>query len=230
MRDAAKLLAENLVFADLGRLQPHVGFETRDQVHLDPELGDREVVQHVLGAQPEPHRSAHRDMDDRLVDEDVVAAVGVVGIDAEGIVAADQAVVDDAEFAVPSGKAEIPVPLLADGLHFERIVGHLHELGPDEQAGCQHRGDADRGQHGQPDLQLLVFGLVVGFCTGLVSIADDRVSHEQVDGDKHDTRHDQRDVDRGVDHPPVGGDRRKRPGTEEMEQKGTQYEHNQYNC
>ena len=53
---------------------------------------------------------------------------------------------------------------------------------------------------------------------------------EQVDGDKDDAGDPERDVDRGVDHAPVGRNLGKPPGTGKMENNGGDNQQNQNNC
>jgi len=89
MRHAAKLLTKNFVFAELCRLQPHLGYQAGHQVHLDPELCDGEVMQYILGAQPELHRHTERNMHGAVIDQYIIGSVGVVGIDAERVFNAD---------------------------------------------------------------------------------------------------------------------------------------------
>ena len=203
--DAAQLLAQHLELADLGGLEPQVGDQARHQVHLDPELGDGEVVQHVLGAQVDLDVAANWQMHYVALDQPVVLAVGIVRIHAEGVVVGDELGVHVAELAVIARQPVAPVPLLADGLDFVGILRHGDEFRPDDQARRQHGGDPHCGDGGQPKLQLVVLRLVLGPLFLVVAELDDAVRHEGVDSDEYKARHPEGDVDREVDHAPVGG-------------------------
>src|SRR3546814_1703454 len=88
--------------------------------------------------------------------------------------------------AVFAGKAEAPLPLLADDLYFGRIVGDRDELVPDEQARRQHGRDAHAGPDAQPPFQLLVFRLVGRAYARPVTEAENAKRHEQDDGEEDD--------------------------------------------
>jgi len=110
------------------------------------------------------------------------------------------------------------VPLLAHGLEHARVFRHLDEIRPYEQAGSQHGGDAHRGHHGEPPLELLVLGFVLRALALLMPVADHAIGHEQVDGDEDKPGDPECDVDRGVHRAPVGGDRREIPRAQEVKQ------------
>ena len=205
MADAAQLLAQHLELAHLGGLQPQVGDQARHQIHLHPKLGDGEVVQHVLGAQVDLDVAADRQMHHVALDQPVVLAVGIVRIHAEGVVVGDELGVHVAELAVIARQPVAPVPLLADGLNFVGVLRHGDEFRPDDQAGRQHGGDADRGDGGQPKLKLVVLRLVFGPLLLVVAELDDAIGHETVDGNEDNARHPEGNVDREVDQAPIGG-------------------------
>ena len=84
------------------------------------------------------------------------------------------------------------------------VHGIFNELrAPDCPARCQHCGDTDRRKNGEPDFEFLVFRFVLCSCAFFVAKANNRVGHEQVNGDKNDSCHDKSDIDCGVDHAPI---------------------------
>ncbi len=166
----------------------------------------------------------------RIRDQDVVLSVRIRRIHSERVVAADELRVDRAELAVLPREAVHPVPLLPHCLHLGRVLRHIDESRPDDQAGGQHRGDPHRGQDKQPPFELLVLGFVMRTCACAVAVAEHRPRHEQIDADEDDAGNPERDADRVVDRAPVGGNRREVPRTEEVKQDGRRDQQNQCDC
>jgi len=115
-----------------GRMLNDVRDEPRHQIHLDPELRHREVVQHVCRAQQRLDRSADGQMHLRACDQDIVLSVGIVWIHPKRVVIVDVLGSNGSQYTVLSGKAIAPVPLLADDLKHRRVFRNVDELGPDE--------------------------------------------------------------------------------------------------
>ena len=113
------------------------------------------------------------------------------------------------QFVLPMTNVMFPAP----GRYQMRI-----ELGNDRHPDGRH--DC------QPDFQFGVFRFVFRLRAFLVAVANDRVGHEQVDGDENNTGYDKSDVDCGVDHSPIRCDRCKGPGTEEVKNERTHYQNN----
>ena len=168
-------------------------------IHLGPELGHIEVVQDVDGAEQYLDRLADRQVQIVAFDHDIVLPVGIVRIQAQGVVGTDVSGIGRAEPAVLPRKAKAPLPLLAHDLELGRSFRDRDELVPDEQARRQHGRDAHRGHDGEPPLQLLVLRLVGRPSSLLVAEAEHAIGHEQDDGGENDSGNPERDDDRVID-------------------------------
>ena len=184
-------------------------------------------MQHVLGTQQEFHRAVDRNACLGVLDQHVVLAVGVIGIHSERVVGADAFGIDLTEFAVLARVTIAPVPLLANGFNLVGVLGHIDEARPNEQAGRQHRGNTDCCHYSQPGFELFVLRLVGRPSIFLVAKLDDAVRHEKVDRHEHGTRHPERDIDREIDHRPVGSQRGESPGTDNVKNEGADNEQDQ---
>ena len=113
MAHAADLGAEDGVVAGGLGGEVDVGGLAGDGVLLEAHLGDGEAVDDVLGAEGEVDFAVGGE--DELAGDDVVAAVGVGGVDAEGIAfgGGDEGEAGAAEGGVGAGIAEVPDELLA---------------------------------------------------------------------------------------------------------------------
>ncbi len=214
MCDSAKLFTEHFVGAGFGYLEPLIGHHAGHEIHLDAELRHREIVQDVGRAQQKVNRLVHGQAGNRRVDDDVVLSGGVRRIDAERVVGRHLADVGVAELAVLARVTIAPVPLFADRFDLHRIVGHLDEITPGDEARREHCRHANRRDDGQDDLELVTLGLVVSLVSRLVPEPDETVSREQVDQHEHDAGDPKRDVDREVDQAPVRCEIREVPGVE----------------
>src|SRR6202012_5978276 len=99
---------------------------------------------------------------------------------------------------------------------------------PNDQAGRQHRRDADSCPYAEPPFQLLVFGIVGGPPSLLVVKAEDAIGHERDDRDENESGDPERYVDRAVDVAPVGGDWRPPPRAQEVKHHRTDRDQKQY--
>src|SRR5690606_35610417 len=107
------------------------------------------------------------------------------------------------ELAVGAGEAVAPMPLLRERLDGHRAFGDADEVAPDEEAGRQHRGDADGRDGRQRDLELLAFRLVMGAMRFTMPVLDEAVRGEEVDRDEDDAGDPERHADGEVDGVPV---------------------------
>ena len=124
----------------------------------------------------------------RVGEEDVVLAAGIRWIHTEGIGLADVPDVDIAQHTVVAREAETPVPLLTHDLDVHCVVWNCDELAPDHEAGREHRGYADRSNHGKPSLEIGVLRVVVCLPPRLMPEAEHAVGQEKIDRNEHDAR------------------------------------------
>ena len=151
-------------------------------------------------------------------DEDVILTIGIIFIEAKGVLGTDVPGIDGAQDTVGARIAISPAPLLADRFHQHGVFRNLHILGPDKKARRQHRYDPNCCKGGQPPLQLLVLGFVFGPSFLFVAVLVNGIHHEQVDSDKYKPAHNECDGQGVVDHAPVRSDRGQVPGAQEMKQ------------
>src|SRR3979409_2464323 len=154
----------------------------------------------------------------------------IVGVQAQWVVGTDVADIGRAHPAILSRKAEAPAPLLAHDLDLGSASRNRYELGPDNQAGCQHGSAADRSPYGEPPFKLFVFGLVGCPPSLLVMKTEDAIGHERDDREENCPGDPESYVDRVVDVAPVGGDRRPPPRAEEVKQHRADRDQKQYEC
>ncbi|RYP49867.1 hypothetical protein DL770_011130 [Monosporascus sp. CRB-9-2] len=172
-------------------------------------------MQHIARARQYLDRAIDRQVQLGRFDQDVVASVRVGRVHAERVVVAHVAHVGRAELAAGAGKAEAPLPLLAEHFHLQGVWRGAYVIGIDEQAGREQRRHTHRGDANQPPFQALVVRLVGGALAGLaiaMAIAQERRDDEEVDGDKQPAGDDDRDRQRVVHAHPVGGDWGDPPG------------------
>ena len=209
MPDAAELRAQDVVAACLGGCEPERGDHARHHVHARAERRHIKVVQHIARARQHLDRAVDRQVQFGCFDQVVVAPVRVSRVHAERVVVAHVAHVGRAEFAAGPGKAEAPLPLLAEHFHLQGVWRGAYVIGIDEQAGREQRCHTHGGDADQPPFQALVVRLVGGAPVGLaiaMAIAQKRRDDEEVDGDKQHAGDDDGDRQRVVHAHPVGGD------------------------
>ena len=107
-----------------------------------------------------------------VVNQHVIAAKRIGRVHAERIIVGDMHRIDVAELAVVARQAISPVPLLANGFDFVRLLRHVNEITPNEETGRQHGSNTDRGQDRQPGFKLLVFRIIGRPSTFLCTIFD----------------------------------------------------------
>ena len=151
MAETADLRAEDGVVAGaLGR-EVDVLCLAGDGVLLQAHLGDGEAVDDVDGAEGEVDLAAGGE--DELGADDVVGAVRVGGVEADGIAlgGGDEFVASAAEGGVGAGVAEVPGELHAGDLDLEGVGGGAGVAlrGPEELRGCRARGRRPRRRRGE---------------------------------------------------------------------------------
>ena len=162
--------------------------------------------------------------------QDIVPSGRVLRVQAERIVHRDPGDFGLAQLAVLARKTETPVPLLANNLDDSSIFRHIDKLGPNPQSRRQHRRYAQRGKYGQHPFQFIVFRFEMGFLAAMMMESENAPGQKQVDGNENDTRNPERDVDRGINGAPVGGEGREPPGAREVKNNTADDEKNQNDC
>ena len=214
MSDAAQLHAHDIEAAGAGGGEPDVAYGAGNHVHFYAELGYREIVQHVPEAQQHLHWSIQWQTQVLATDQDVIGTEGVVRAHAKRVFSGHEAGVDLAQFAVSARETIAPLPLFAEHLYDICFFRHIDEIGPYKQPRRQHCDDAHGGNAGEPFFQRCIFRFIVRLSVGCTAIAEYRQRHEQVDRNENKAGDPQGNVDGRVDRAPVGGQRRKPPGTQ----------------
>ena len=144
--------AEDGVGAGEGGGEVDVNGLTWDGVLLDAELGDGEAVNDVLRVDAEVDFAV--DGEDELAGDEVVAAGGVGGVEAEGVACAggDEAGIGAAEASVGTGVVEVPGELHAGDADLERGgVGAGVAGGGPEALGAEGEAGEEEGDEGEGD-------------------------------------------------------------------------------
>lgn len=147
--EAADLGAENGVVAGGLRGEVDVGGLAGDGVLFETHLGDGEAVDDVLSAEGEVDLAVGGK--DELAGDEVVVAVAVVGVDAEGIAfgGGDEGEFGVAEGCVGAGVAEVPDELHAGDFDLHGgEVGSGVALGGPEALGAQGEEGEKQGERG----------------------------------------------------------------------------------
>ena len=211
--DTAQLFAHDVVSAFLSRIEPQIGYQPWNQVHLHAKLGDSVVVQHVIRAQQRLDRLIHCQMHVRVVNDDIIHTVRVFRVDAKGIGFAHETGVSSAENAISPGVAELPLPLLAEHLIFQGVIRGRYKTRPDKQARGKHGDDSYGRENGQLGFQAGIFRLVNRLVPVPLPELPDAVGQEHITRNEHKAGHPESDIDGEVDGPPICGDISEPPGT-----------------
>ncbi len=155
--EAADLRAEDGVCAGSFGREVDVGVLAGDGVLLDTHFGNGEAVDHVLGTEGEIDLTTGRK--DEFAADEVVAAVGVVRVEAERVAGAGvgQGKGGVTEGAIVAGVAEVPDELHAGDFHLHgggagagvalgcpKLLGA--EAQPGEEQGEESEGDVFKGE------------------------------------------------------------------------------------
>src|SRR6056300_1026188 len=116
----------------------------------------------------------------RRVNDDIVLAVRVFWVDAEGVQLAYEFSVGCAELAVGAWVAEIPLPLLPHDFELCGFFRRSHKICPYKKTGCEHRDNTYSGDRRQPALKFVVLWLINRFVTWLLTEFVNTVGQEEV--------------------------------------------------
>src|SRR5437764_9431212 len=121
MTKAAELAANHLVGASLDRLEPQRNDLAGNGVLRDSHVRKSEIMDHVLGGELDDYRPVFRDM--QFAQHEKVVLRRLIGrIEAKRVGIRDERNIATAKDAVRAGHVKVPVKLLPDGMHDDRIL------------------------------------------------------------------------------------------------------------
>src|SRR5579871_1597467 len=209
---SAQLGTRDLIYADLVGLEVEGNLHARHQILLQPQLRNKEVVDHITRMQQEVDVLVHRNFQGGA--DDVVLPGGIFVVDAQRIACGvvDVLQIGVAEFIVRSRVTERPGELLRGHFDYHRIRRSLVEVDarPDLRA-HHHQTDEQQGRRTGPEGFELIIAVRISGSASVVPELHDDVSERELRQHKNDTHYDEGPHELSIVGDAVLGNGRRKP-------------------